>query len=176
MVMLRFTKLIDQVLNHTKKQTIRLRSEHRQKHPLAEGQTLQVYLLFKLGDAKITKLQTKTFIQMDSEDAQQDGFEDFLELSTALVDMHGLDLMDPDLATIEWDIITFEPEWDPQQLCKLKDLESLGERLFAFERFKKEAKSLFESYRHQGQIKHHIPHLVNLVIDVIKKDDEVLEK
>ena len=111
MVQIRFTKLIDKVMDHTKKQTIRLTTKRRRKYPLRKNQTLQVYLLFKLGDAQVAKVERKKFHELTERDAKLDGFENLEELTQALIEMHSIDIDDPNLVHIDFDVITFKPEW-----------------------------------------------------------------
>lgn len=99
-------------MDHTKTQTIRLTTKRRKKYPLRKGQTLQVYLLFKIGDAAVKKVERKKFHQLTQRDAILDGFENLHELTEALVKMHNLDLDDINIVNTEFDIITFKPGWD----------------------------------------------------------------
>ena len=113
-------------MNHSKTQTIRLRTDYRKKYPLEEGKKLQVYLFFKIGDAIITKLETKEFHQLNDEDAKLDGFEDYLDLATGLMEIHGLDQTDPQMPFIEWDVITFKPEWEKTFLLTKSEIKEIS--------------------------------------------------
>lgn len=111
MVLLRFTKILEKLFDHSKKTTIRLHTKHREKYPIKEGERLYAYALFKIGEADITKIETKRLSEMTDEDAKRDGFKDYLELKTALTGMHEKAPRDA-----EWDLITFKPEWPAMKL------------------------------------------------------------
>jgi hypothetical protein len=162
LVLLRFTKLIAKVLDHSKKHTIRRHTENREKYPLKAGQTLQCYLLFKIGDAKITKVETKQFAQLNDGDAKRDGFKNRLELCKGLRDIHDLPIADPNLPNTEWDLISFEPEWPKMQLIEVDYEQLLEEISFIFETFlssqddrilKRQLPNLLKLYKSQGDAK-----------------------
>ena len=104
MVLLRFTKLINKVRSGEKRQTIRL----PRKNPIKIGDTLQVYVLEKLGEAKVKKIETKRWVDITEEDAILDGFDSLSQCLFILQEMHK---WDPDDIYKKFDIITFDPEW-----------------------------------------------------------------
>ena len=80
MVLLRFTKLIDQILDHRKTQTIRL----PRKRPWQKGDKLDVYLLMKVGEATLENCERKTLDELTLEDALKDGFSSLEECQICL--------------------------------------------------------------------------------------------
>jgi hypothetical protein len=112
MPLLGFTKLKEKLLDGTKTQTIRKPRKIRIK----EGDKLFIYWKLrtkeceKLGEAIVTKVETKRLANVNNEDAVKDGFRDlrnFLELFR---------MMHPKAKPTDWfDIITFEwtkKEWE----------------------------------------------------------------
>lgn len=125
MTMFRFTKLINKVLNHTKKQTIRILTPHRRNYPIKTGINKgQIYTLFKAGDANIVEVKTIKLGEITEEIAQLDGFDNVGECVSALVDMHELDDEDnyDKILDVEFNVISFVPQWEPQVIVKIKDL------------------------------------------------------
>lgn len=105
MPLLGFTKLKQKLLDGTKTQTIR----KPRKKPLKEGDKIFVYYKLrtkeceKLGEAIITKIETKRLANISNDDAVKDGFKDrilFLEVFR---------IMHPKAKLTDWfDVITFE--------------------------------------------------------------------
>ena len=102
MVLLRFTKLINKVRSGEKRQTIRL----PRKYPIKIGDTLQVYVIEKLGEARVTSIERKQLQFLSDKDGLRDGFGSGAECRVLIQQMHE----DCDYET-EFDIITFDPEW-----------------------------------------------------------------
>ena len=114
MVLLRFTKLISQVRNHNKTQTMR----KPRKRPFKVGNTLQVYVIEKLGDGKVTSIKRKPLRDITLEEAQKDGFRSVEDCQKCLMRMHECDLDQ------EFDIIEFKPFWDKQKVMTEIELAS----------------------------------------------------
>jgi len=103
--LLGFTTLKSKLLDGTKTQTIR----KPRKHPLKVGDTLYIYWMLrtkkceKLGEAIVTKIETKRLANISNDDAVKDGFKDrilFLEVFR---------IMHPTAKLTDWfDVITFE--------------------------------------------------------------------
>lgn len=119
MPLLKFTKLIDQVFNHWKKQTIRL----PRKHPLKNGDTLQVYVSFKIGEATITNIESKRFDELTLDDALLDGFTNLSSLISAFKKMYPATKSGPGIEshTIV-NLITFQPHWPRMRLIQYNGL------------------------------------------------------
>lgn len=105
MVLLRFTKLTDKVRKGEKRQTIRL----PRKNPIKLGDTLQVYVLEKLGEAKVINIERKKLKDITMEDTLKDGFSSPTILKHIIKSMHKCKIDQ------EVDIISFDPDWIPNQ-------------------------------------------------------------
>ncbi len=112
MPLLRFTKLLDQLRDHRKTQTMRI----PRKNPLKEGDTLHVYVLEKLGTAKLTSKVTKKLRDITLQEAIDDGFTSIEECQKCLMEMHKCTLDQ------EFDIITFKPGWEKQEIIETDKL------------------------------------------------------
>jgi len=108
MPLLRFTKLLDQVKDHRKTQTMRI----PRKNPMEEGDTLHIYVLEKLGTAKLTSKVTKKLRDITLQEAIDDGFVSIVECQQCLMEMHKCTLDE------EFDIIKFDPGWEKQTIIK----------------------------------------------------------
>lgn len=114
MVLLRFTKLIPSVRNHTKTQTMR----KPRKRPFKVGDKLQVYVSEKLGDAKVTTIKRKRLRDITLEDAQRDGFRSIEDCQKCLMRMHKCTLNQ------EFDIVEYNPFWPKQKIMEEVELAS----------------------------------------------------
>ena len=129
--MLRFTKYIEKVLNHTKKRTVRKKRKchcgasiknygamagiapfKRDKCicQIKKGDTLQVYVLFKVGEATVTNVEKFDFETFTDEDARLDGFKDFKDFAKGIHELHE----ENDIYSEEFHIIDFDPHWTPK--------------------------------------------------------------
>lgn len=115
MPLLRFTKLIPKVRNHTKTQTMR----KPRKNPLKERDVLYVYVLEKLGEAKITSLKRKKLRDITLEEAQKDGFRSIEECQKCIMRMHKCNLDE------EFDIVEYDPFWPKQKVMEEAEIASL---------------------------------------------------
>lgn len=116
MVLMRFTRLLDKLRSRYKKQTIR----KPRKNPIKVGNTLQIYTLELLGEAKVTKIVSKRLIDITLEDAIRDGFSNRIDCIMEIMKMHNC------LEDEEFDIISYEPEWEACALKPLTDLDKLN--------------------------------------------------
>lgn len=115
MVLLRFTKLISQVRNHNKIQTMR----KPRKRPFKVGDKLQVYVIEKLGDAKLTSINRKKLRDITLDDALKDGFKSIFGCQKVLMRMHKCDLDQ------EFDIIEYKPFWSKQKVMSEVEIASM---------------------------------------------------
>lgn len=110
MVLLRFTKFINKVMDHSKVQTIR----RPRKNPIKLGNQLQVYVLVKIGEATVTAIKRKKLCEITEEEALADGFASLERCRLGLIEMHNLKSLDE-----EFDIIYFYPSWEKKRIDKL---------------------------------------------------------
>lgn len=118
MPMIRFTKLIDKVLNHQKKQTIRLPRKIPEnwkvkKEPVRIGDTLHVYVLLKVGTAQVTDIKRKKLIDITDQEMIDDGFDDPVEGKLWLAMTHKIESSEQ-----EFDLIKYEPDWPKQMIVE----------------------------------------------------------
>lgn len=140
MPVIRFTKLLDKVLSQEKTRTIRkkrkcncgasildlytmnLKKDGKVRYKREEcicqiktGNTLQIYIMLKLGEAEVKNVKILDYLlDLTTEDAILDGFENEWEASNLLEEMHGSDN--------DFRIIDFEPNWKPLQIVDLNEL------------------------------------------------------
>lgn len=146
MVMIRFTKFTDKILSHVKKRTIRKKRKcncgasiivlpKRYDGPvrykrdkcicqIKKGDTLQVYIVIKLGEAEVTNVKKLDYLhEMTDEDAKLDGFRNKTDAIIGLMEMHNKD--DKDFRIIEWE----EPSWEKMMLVKESEIEDVKKLL-----------------------------------------------
>lgn len=113
MPLLNFTRLINQVLDHSKTQTIRL----PRKIPFVLDDTLHVYVQVKLGTARLTGLERKEISELTHLVAMRDGFDSYDKMLTCLKGMH------PKLSmSTVVDVLTFVPDWKPQRIVEIQSI------------------------------------------------------
>lgn len=150
MTMMRFIKFINKVLGTTKKRTVRkkrkcncgasiidysMMSASLPSTPrnlkykrdkcicqIKKGDTLQVYVFVKVGDATVTNVKKLDLSTFTDKDAQLDGFDTLFDFETGLAEMHD------DFYSEEFHIIDFEPDWDPKVLGKKISIMGAGTR------------------------------------------------
>ncbi|PWI49529.1 hypothetical protein CEE45_01680 [Candidatus Heimdallarchaeota archaeon B3_Heim] len=124
MPLLRFTKLIPLVRNHTKTQTMRIPRKVPKNWKTKEkvwdvGDVLHVYVLEKLGEGKITSITKKKLRDITLEDAQKDGFPSIEECQKCLIQMHKCDLDQ------EFEIVNYDPFWSKQTVMTETEIAGL---------------------------------------------------
>ena len=152
MTMMRFIKFINKVLGTTKKRTVRkkrkcncgasiidysMMSASLPSTPrnlkykrdkcicqIEKGDTLQVYIMVKVGEAKVTNVQVLNPYNFTAEDAQLDGFNDFNDFEKGFDELHGHNAIYEE----EFHIIDFEPDWEPKVLGKKISIMGAGTR------------------------------------------------
>lgn len=156
MPMTRFTKFINKVLTQRKTRTIRKPRKcncgfsvlDKNKTPssqaggpiqpaiymrdecickMEEGKNLHIYVMFKVGEATVTRVQEiDRAWQLTEEDAILDGFKNSEEAEKLLVKMHSTK---KDRYDGPFDVIDFAPHWEPLIVVKLSDLEEVKARV-----------------------------------------------
>jgi hypothetical protein len=143
MVMIRFTKFVGKVMDHTKTRTIRKKRKcscgasikaygvlpgkalYKRDKCICQikvGQELQVYAVIKLGTAIVSNVQTLDLTTITDEEAQLDGFKNVHHLLTTFTEMYG-----EEFGREEFRVIDFAPNWKPQYMGTKEELHSISD-------------------------------------------------
>lgn len=112
MPLMRFTKFLQKVRDHRKKQTIR---KPRKKNPIKVNDTLHIYELRKIGIATVTKKISKPLFKLTLEEAKKDGFNSVKECVDTICEMHKCS------ADEIFDVIEYDPHWPKHKIVAIRE-------------------------------------------------------
>lgn len=115
MPLMNFTKLIKKVLDKSKTMTTR----NPRKRPLKKGDTLHVWVRFKIGKATVTDINMKKIKDFTTEEAINDGFNSVEEYQKCIMELNNAHPQD--LFTQ----ISYNPHWEKTYLITESELEKL---------------------------------------------------